>query len=460
MNPKSENDISPPLPHNPDAERAVLGAILGASKSHDVAFDLLQPKDFFLDQIRKIFEAAVELRAHGKPTDLLMVEEELRRTGKLEAAGGVGYLAQLGDEAHKLTNVEYYARIVKEKALLRRLIHQTDAIQQQAFEAEEDAEAILDRAANAVSELACDLKTDRDEGASYRDAASRLIQSFDSSDALRIFTDVEKLDAVTGGFRAGELVLFTAETGTGKTLLGQQTRRRACRDGHHSLFCSGEMHAPHLVSRELASQARVAAWKMRRPERITRDERSALVGAASRECMRCKILDGELSLRRIRRAARQMKARTGVDLVILDYDELIEAPGRDEFDQQRALARGAKSLAIELSCPVILVSQLRKPLGGEDAKRPTLSRLYGSAAKCKHASIVVYVDREFVRELRGAETVARIVVLKNRDGRVGRIEAKFNIDTLRFESPAGEDIGVRPVPNAREILEGKLPYKD
>jgi replicative DNA helicase len=251
---------------------------------------------------------------------------------------------------------------------------------------------------------------------------------------VRIFSDVDDLDRLTGGFRAGELVIFTAETGVGKTLLAQQTRRRSCRDGRHTLFCSGEMRAQHLISRELATEADVEHWKMRRPERITPEERNALIDAASHECDRCRILDGELTMARIRRVARQMKARTGLDLVIVDYDELVEAPGKDEFEQQRYIVRAGKSLAMELKCPTIVISQLRKSLQGEDRKRPTLQRLYGSGAKAKHSSIVIYVDRPFVQKLCGDETEARIVVAKNRDGKVGAIEARFNVRTLRFES--------------------------
>jgi replicative DNA helicase len=434
MKPRAEGEIVRPLPHNDHFERTVLAMLMVGNKQANEALDSLRPEDFFDSRHQHLYRKIAELVSAKKPTDLLTLHDELGRSGALEQVGGIGYLASIADQVPQAGNLLHFARAIKDKAWRRGVIHAAAQIQNAAFEGAEPAETVLDKGIEWLSELARDAEAERDEGASFRDAASRLLQSFDAGNAVRIFTDVEELDAVTGGFRAGELVLFPAETGTGKTLLAQQTRRRACRDGHHSLFCSGEMHAPHLVSREVASAARIPPWKMRRPERITRDEMRALVEAAAQECSQCRILDGELSLGRIRRAARGMAARTGLGLVVLDYDELIEAPGDDEFDQQRALARGAKSLAIELSCPVILVSQLRKPLGGEDARRPTLGRLYGSAAKSKHASIVVYVDREFVRELKGDETAARIVVLKNRDGRVGRIEAKFNIETLRFES--------------------------
>jgi replicative DNA helicase len=328
-------------------------------------------------------------------------------------------------------NVEYYARLIKDKAIFRAALHATEAIQQKAMSASGRPAEFLDVSIERLSGLARDAEANQDGGMPYRDAAIRFLETTESGSGVRVFTGVELLDDVTGGFRAGEVVLFTGGTGMGKTLLSQQTRRRACRDGFHGLYCSGEMRAEHLISRELATEAEVAHWKMRQPERITAEEMRALVEVAAHECVLCQILDGELSIGRIRRVARRMKE---LGLVIMDYDELITADGEDELDQQRNLVRGAKSPAIELRCPVILVSQLRKPLTGEDAKRPTLERLYGSGAKTKHASSVIYVDRQYVRELKGLETEARIVVLKNRDGRVGQFDAVFNVKTLRFEA--------------------------
>ena len=189
-----------------------------------------------------------------------------------------------------------------------------------------------------------------------------------------------------------------------------------------------------MESREVATQANVEHWKMRRNEGITPEDMQSLIQASAHECDRCRIVDGELSLQRIRLAARRMKADVGLECLVVDYDELVSAPGKDEFEEQRNLVRGLKGLAVELSIPVILISQLRKLLAGEDRKKPTLQRLYGSGAKAKHPHCIVYVDREYVRELCGDETAARICVLKNRDGRIGSLDAYFNIRTLRFEN--------------------------
>jgi replicative DNA helicase len=427
-------DIERPLPHSPEAERGILGALLVGNTEAGALVDRLGTEDFFLPQHQRVFAASRKLHESGKPIDLLSVHETLMHSGELEAAGGIAYIAQLGDEVPRISSLEYYARTVKAYALRRRIIGRTHAIYEAAFETVDSEEVLLDRAIEQLSEIARDREADQDTGTSYRNAAAALLNEFDAKEGVRIFTDIDELDRLTGGFRSGELVLFTAETGVGKTLLAQQTRRRSCRDGRHTLFCSAEMRAQHLIARELATEATVDHWKMRRPERITPEESEALVEAASRECQSCRILDGELSMARIRRIARQMKSASGLDLIIIDYDELVEAPGKDEFDQQRYIVRSGKSLAMELKAPVIVISQLRKSLQGEDRKKPTLQRLYGSGAKAKHSSIVIYVDRPYVQELAGDETEARIVIAKNRDGKVGAIEARFNVKSLRFES--------------------------
>jgi replicative DNA helicase len=201
------------------------------------------------------------------------------------------------------------------------------------------------------------------------------------------------------------------------------------------------MTAAHLVGRDIAPEAGIPPLNMRREDLLTNEDFAALMVAANHQCKRCRILDGELSLTRIRRVARKMKAEGGLDLVILDYDELIDAPGVNEFEQQKNIARFAKSLAVELSCVVILISQLRKTLSGEDAARPTLQRLYGSGAKQKHASFIILVDRPFVRELHGDEKEAQVWLLKSRDGRVGKINASFNVKTLRFVAERPGDVG-------------------
>lgn len=186
-------------------------------------------------------------------------------------------------------------------------------------------------------------------------------------------TGIEGLDKVTGGFLSGELVNFTAETDVGKTLLAQQTRLYARTSGIHTLFASAEMDVEHLLSRDLPTAAGVRRFKLRQSEKLNREDLRALLEAAAHQCEHCRVLDGAISIARIRRTARQMRNSRGLDLIIIDYDELVEARGDTELDQQRNVAVGAKRLAVEFRIPVIVISQLRKLLKGE--VRPVCDRL-------------------------------------------------------------------------------------
>ena len=435
----SDTTLERKLPCSPEAERSMLGAVL-LDPAAAVAFDIAEPGDFHLPTNRCVARKMAEMVKAKRTIDLVTLLAELGQAGELDLAGGAGYVSGLVDGVPRISNVRAYAGVVKNHSLQRRLIHTCNALSQQAFDGEGSPTDMLDLALQEISSLAGAIAGPDQDGMSYRDAAVRLLRRLDKQDdEPRVFTGVGDLDRLTGGFRGGELVLFTAETGVGKTLLAQQTRRRACSDGLRCLFASAEMMADHLVGREVATEAELQHWKLRRSERITPEEMGELMQATAHECNRCRILDGSLSLQRIRLAARQMKAQGGLDCLFVDYDELVDAPGKDEFESQRNLVRGLKGLAIELGIPVILISQLRKLLTGEDRQRPTLQRLYGGGAKTKHSSIVVYLDREYVRELHGDETEARICILKNRDGRVGGMDARFNVRTLRFESCSSED---------------------
>ena len=426
-------EIDRPVPQDAEMEKALLGAILSGHKQTMQVLDLLKAQDFFFSQHVAIAQAIWNLSADGIKPDLLSVHDRLSVSGQLEAAGGIGYVAAVLDTKAVSSDVLYIVRGLRRMAAFRDAVHLAECIKALALEQRGTVEELLDGAVERFGTLAREIETTEDDGTPYFDSSTGALAIAREGAGLKIYTDIERLDQWTGGFREQELVVLTAETGTGKSLLAAQIRARACRDGHHALFCSGEMTAPHLVSRELASISGVQPIKMRRDDLLTDEDFAALVDAASHQCRVCRILDGELTLPRIRRAARKMKSRTGLDLLVLDYDELIEAEGKTEFDQQRTIARAAKSLAKELKCVVILISQLRKTTAGEDAGKPTLQRLYGNAAKQKFASFIILADRPYVRELQGDEKAAELQLLKSRDGKTGRIKAVFNIRSLRFE---------------------------
>jgi replicative DNA helicase len=428
------------LPHDDFMERTVLDAILCGHPQIGELLDTLKPEDFFNTWHRKILGAILGLHSAGIRPDLLSVHDELTRSGAIEAAGGIAYVASLCDGIAFQSDVLYVLRGLRRMATFRQAVHLAEHIKQLALEQAGNVESLLDSAVERFSFLARDLESTEDDGAPYFDSAVEALARAKEGSRLKIYTDIGKLDQWTGGFREGELVVLTAETGTGKSLFAAQIRSRACRDQYVALFCSGEMTKAHLASRELASKSGVTPIKLRRDDLLTDDDFQALAEAASHQCKKCRILDGELSIARIRRTARKMKSRTGLDLIILDYDELIDAEGDTEFEQQRVIARAAKSMALELKCCVILISQLRKITKGEDAGKPTLQRLYGSAAKQKFASFIILADRPYIRKLQGDEKQAELHLLKSRDGRAGRIKTTFNVKSLRFEQAVEDNL--------------------
>lgn len=425
-------------PHSAEAEKALLGSLLLDEESAAFVFDVIGPNDFHSQRHRTIYRMMLALRGEQRPIELVGLRECLDARGELAKAGGSAYIAGLTDGVPLGSKVfvEEYCRVVKNRSLERAIISEIQNLSANALEGWVDPVELLGRAIESMSKLAAEGAMVRQDGKTYKEAAMNLMKRLENGPRAQVMTGIEGLDKLTGGFQAGELVIFTAETGVGKTLLAQQTRLHACTSGLHTLFASAEMDAEHLLSRDLPTAAGVRRFKLRQPEKLKHEDLGALLEAAAHQCERCRVLDGAVSIARIRRTARQMRNSRGLDLIIIDYDELVEAPGETELDQQRNVAVGAKRLAVEFRIPVIVISQLRKLLKGEDRRQPSLQRLYGSGAKPKHASIVIYVDREFVRDLRGDETKARVCVLKNRDGLIGAIEARFNVSDLRFEDEA------------------------
>ena len=440
------------VPHSVEAERALLGSILLDNEALNVALETLASQDFFVRGHQLAFEKMQAMANQSRTVDLVTLVEELGRDGLLEKAGGAAYLASLTDgvPVGSVATVREYADIVVDKSLTRRVINACNNVTSRCLEGTDRADVLVDLAVAQFLEIG-----ERDSGAArtYRQAAVDLLKKLAEGKLKRVFVGVGEVDKTVGGFLAGELVLYTAEPGVGKTFLAAQTRRRACRDGLHTLFASGEMDAEHLAAREIATGAKVEHWKMRQPEYLQREDWKALSAAATHQCERCKILDGELTMGRIAAAARRMKAEGGLDLLVIDYDELVEAPGANENEQLSAIARGAKGLAIRMEIPVIMISQLRKALSPEDRKNPTLARLYGSGAKQKHASIVLFVNRDWCVNFKGAETKAEIFILKSRDGRTGKKDCYFSLQSLTFA-----DLEKSSEPQARG--ESKLDFKE
>jgi replicative DNA helicase len=208
--------------------------------------------------------------------------------------------------------------------------------------------------------------------------------------------------------------------------------------GLHGLYCSGEMFHYHLVARGLATDAGVWHKKMRFPERLTDEDKIRLGEAAECQCKICTILDGELSIARIRIAARRKAKKEQLHLVVIDYDMLVDAPGKDWLERQTNVIKGAKRIAMQFHVPVLLISQLNKNI--KYGETVSINSLFGASAKPNDATVILYVERKFLDTLeKEHETDARFLILKARDGGMGVVQGKFDINTLRFKGDASEE---------------------
>jgi replicative DNA helicase len=421
------------VPHNLEAERALLGSTILDNSMMPVLES--QPAEaFFSGANRTLHSALLSLHRRNSPIDLVTIHEELTRLGKLEQVGGAAYIASLTDGV-PIGNrplVEEYARIVAEKARLRQIITVSNEMLNSALSDAESSEVILDRANGEISQMAMGSQS---QSVSYRDAAIRCVDYLPELGKRRIKTGVRELDRLTGGYGPGELVIYVAETGVGKTILAEQTRHYSCLETHHSIFFSAEMPKEQLLARGIFTSASVEHWRRRKPNKLTSEEYEALSRAAAQQCPHCQIVDGPISTRTLRYESRRMAAAGLLSCIILDYDELVESEGLSEWDRLANTIKTCWTLAKELRVPAIVISQLTKVIKREDRKFPSLARLYGSHSKAKYANVVVWVDREFVQNMVGDPAAATIYVLKNRDGKIGPLPATFNLETLRFETP-------------------------
>jgi replicative DNA helicase len=419
------------LPHDREAERSVLGAILLNEKClHDAMTDLV-PGDFFLAENRLIYSCMLSLHESNKPIDPVLIMGELEQQGKLEAAGGAMYLTTLPDGLPKATNVPFYAKIVKENSVYRSVIYTCGSLQDRALSKASPPYKVVEEAMELFSALRT--SAGRFMSVDRKGASVSLLDRLDHAEDSKALSGLGGLDAVIGGYYPGELVVYVAKPGVGKSFLALQTATTCCHAGQHGLYCSGEMPAEQLMARELVSVSGVEPFKIRRPSQLKPDDFSRLMAAAANECGTCQILSGNLSIASIYNAGRAMKERKELKFVVVDYDELVEVRGaKDEWEAQAMVTAALKSMAMEWLVPVVMISQLRKSLSNEDF--PTLDDLYGSGRKAKDASIVIYISRPYVKNLEGDETEATMFILKSRDGHMGKVDCSFNIKTFRFEN--------------------------
>lgn len=436
-----------PLPQNPDAERSVLGAILLDNHALNAAIELLRPEDFFLDQHRRLYNRMIGLGERQRAIDLVTLAEELERSGELEAAGGAAYLAQLIDGVPRVSHVEHYAQIVKEKATLRNLIHTADVIQQEALDAERGAEEILDRAETLVFQLAEDRLRAGLVGVKelVLESYPRLERMLSEGRQITgLATGYRQLDQLTSGLQPSELIILAGRPSMGKTAFALNIAEHAAVAQKQPVaIFSLEMSKESLLLRFLASYARLDMHHFRTGQ-LSRDERRRMLdGLGALGEVPLWIDDtGSATVMEMGAKARRLKKDKGLGLVIVDYLQLITARGRfgNRNEEVSAISRSLKALAKELRVPMVVLSQLTRAPERED-RRPQLSDLRESGAIEQDADVVIFIHRpNFYRtELPEEERrKAELMVAKQRNGPTDRLSFVFFERFTRFEEAAPE----------------------
>jgi len=441
----AEATLERPLPQNLDAERSILGAILLDNHTLNVAIQNLKPEDFFLEQHRRVFNQMIALGENQQAIDLVTLTESLHRVGELESSGGAPYLASLADGMPRVSNVEHYARIVREEALLRNLIHATHNIQQRALEGEDGADTILDNAESSIFALAEDrvkagLIPIKDI---VRDNFERLEKIFREGKSITgVSTGYIELDKLLSGLQPSELLILAARPSQGKTALALNFAENiSIRAGSPVAFFSLEMSKESLLQRLVASVAQIDAHKFRSGHLSREDWRRMTEALGTISSAPLWIDDaGSTSVLEIGAKARRLKREKGLSLVVVDYLQLITGRGRFSNRQEEvsSISRGLKGLAKELQIPVLVLSQLTRAPEREE-RGPQLSDLRESGAIEQDADVVMFIYRPHWSKMEASpeeRDQAEIQVAKQRNGPTDKVRFVFRSRLTRFEEAA------------------------
>ncbi len=438
-------------PHDLEAEMAVLGSILLDGEVMGGVAPLLKVDDFYRGAHRRLYEVMQGLYDRGEPLDAILVFRECERLGALDETGGRDYIAELAACVMSPAHGEHYATIVREKAIARSLIAATNEIQQAAYAEEGRGDELQERAEAAIFELG----NKRDLGKA-QSVATLLHEAFDEMQHQTgtvggVRTGFYQLDSMTSGLRPGELIIVAGRPSMGKSTFAlNMAMNAAVQDAKRVAVFSLEMTAQNIVRNMLCAQARFEAQKMRRDggRFLSGEDQRRLAEAAGPLFEAPIFIDDTPSLTptTLRAKCRRLKAKHGLDLVLVDYLQLMEAMGTTRNVESRQqeisyISRSLKGLARELEVPVVALSQLNREVEKRDKARPKLSDLRESGAIEQDADVICLLYRSWYytrdeSELRSAE----IIVAKQRNGPTGSVALHFFAECMRFDNPVLEAI--------------------
>jgi len=428
------------LPQNEEAERTLLGAILVDNDNLDAALELLVDDDFYREGHRKIFGHMRALAERGEVIDLVTLKNELRRTTTLEAVGGIAFVSSLVDGIPRATHAAQYARIVREKSILRRLIREASAIINECAEEDGTPDDLVDRAEQRIFEV-----SDRRVRAGFvplRSIAGDTLNVLENligrgESVTGVASGFTKLDALTAGFQRADLLILAARPAMGKTALALDITRSVAAQGSTVGMFSLEMAKEQLVLRMLCAEGRVNSHHLRTGKIGAKDWESLVEAMGHLTEMPIYIDDSpSASVLEMKAKCRRLKSEAGkLDLVVVDYLQLARGLGENRQQEIASISRGLKALAKELDVPVLALSQLSRASESRKDHRPQLADLRESGAIEQDADVVMFIYREEVYE-RTEENhgLAEIIIGKQRNGPIGTVELVFLEDFPRFEN--------------------------
>ena len=428
-------------PQSVEAEQAVLGAIFIENKSAIMVMEILKTEDFYREAHRIIFNAIIELTTKNEPADMITIIEGLRKINKLEETGGIAYITSLANSVPTAANIMYHTNIVKEKSISRQLINVNTQIAAMAYEGAEEVHIIKDKAEKMILEIGGENKGS--EFANRKELVMKVFMKLEEISITKggitgVKTHFKDLDNFTAGLQASDLILIAARPSMGKTALALNIAANvAMKEKKPVAVFSLEMSNEQLVQRMVCAEACIDMKKLRQGD-VTVEEWKKIAITGS-EIMNAPIEfnDKATTVMEIRSAARKMKAKQGLSLIVIDYIQLIGSPNskKNENRQQEvsAISRALKLLAKELDVPVIALSQLSRNVEQTQSKKPQLSDLRESGALEQDADIVGFLYRDdYYHADSEKKNITEVIIAKHRNGAVGTIDLFFHNQFTRF----------------------------
>jgi replicative DNA helicase len=420
-------------PHNLDAEKSVLGAILLDNHSLGAVIEIIEARDFYSDAHRKIFTVIVAMSDRNEPVDLITLGNFLRDQKRLEQIGGTAYLSELVDNVASAANVAYYAKIIKEKAVTRSLIGAASKMLDAGYSTEKNTAEAINEAQQII--LSLSLSGGKRRIQTAREIAKQTFSVIEErskrNDALPgLSTGLRKLDELTLGLQDGELFIIAARPGMGKTALAIGIAYNVAQEGTPVFFFSTEMPSETLMIRMFSGATGIDSHQLRRGSLFGSSWASLARAAESIASIPLFIDDGsDLTPTELRATARRLKIEHGIGLLIVDYMQLMKANGRYETREREVaeISRTLKGIARELNIPVIGLSQLNRKIEDRPNKTPQLSDLRESGAIEQDADVIAFIYRD------DAQGTAEINIAKHRNGPTGQITVRFS-GTQTFEN--------------------------